>query len=538
MYVRDETPAGEPRYRARFYFDPNSITMASGNTHDIFVGRSGTIDVFRVQFRLSNGNYQVLAQLRNDGTTYTSSTWYTISDAQHYIEIDWAAATVAGANNGYISLWLDGVLRQTVSGIDNDTRRVDEARLGPLAGIDTGTRGTEYFDAFESRRLSYIGPAGGGPTPTPTFTPTATPTNTPTRTPTPTNTPTPTATATNTPTPGDTPTPTATATNTPTASNTPTPSYTPTPSNTPTATATPTPSNTPTPTATSTNTPTPSRTPTSTNTATATSTPTPSSTPTPTNTPSGSPRRSLQFDGTNDIVRAVNLPLSTQFTIEAWVKRTVDSGAYQTFLSDANSSYSQAMFSLFVDGGSLDCSGVSDQFAYYQVNGNTVQCSGVSADLGAWHHIAVSRDSSGTRRFFVDGVLRGTQTSTASPTDSSGVLTFGRAGDYSGEYFGGLLDEVRISNLAVYTANFTPPTAPLTSGPNTVALWHLDEGTGQTIADSSGNGRNGTLGTSSGADSADPLWVTDSPVGTASAPAQAPSTQSPFIYASTSARRR
>ncbi len=29
MYVRDDTPAGEARYRARFYFDPNSITTGA-----------------------------------------------------------------------------------------------------------------------------------------------------------------------------------------------------------------------------------------------------------------------------------------------------------------------------------------------------------------------------------------------------------------------------------------------------------------------------------------------------------------------------
>ena len=36
-----------------------------------------------------------------------------------------------------------------LSGVDNDTWRIDRARLGALTGIDTGTRGTYYFDAFE-----------------------------------------------------------------------------------------------------------------------------------------------------------------------------------------------------------------------------------------------------------------------------------------------------------------------------------------------------------------------------------------------------
>lgn len=56
---------------------------------------------------------------------------HVIADTLHSIEIDWQAATAAGANNGYITLWVDGILLQTLSNIDNDTRRVDEARLGP-----------------------------------------------------------------------------------------------------------------------------------------------------------------------------------------------------------------------------------------------------------------------------------------------------------------------------------------------------------------------------------------------------------------------
>jgi len=45
-----------------------------------------------------------------------------------------------------------------LTGVDNDTRRIDRIRLGALTGIDIGTRGAYYFDAFESRRQSYIGP--------------------------------------------------------------------------------------------------------------------------------------------------------------------------------------------------------------------------------------------------------------------------------------------------------------------------------------------------------------------------------------------
>jgi hypothetical protein len=45
-----------------------------------------------------------------------------------------------------------------LTAIDNDTRRIDSIQFGAVSEIDAGTRGTIYFDAFESRRQSYIGP--------------------------------------------------------------------------------------------------------------------------------------------------------------------------------------------------------------------------------------------------------------------------------------------------------------------------------------------------------------------------------------------
>ncbi|MCA9873222.1 MAG: S8 family serine peptidase [Anaerolineales bacterium] len=157
MYLRDSTPYQESRYRVRFYFDPNSIAMNAGNTHRIFAGRSSSAEVVRIDFRYASGAYQLRASARTDAGSYVNTSWYTISDAPHAVEFDWQAAS-AGANNGYLGLWIDTVLRQTKSGIDNDTMRIEEARLGPLSGLDSPTRGTELFDDFVSRRLNFIGP--------------------------------------------------------------------------------------------------------------------------------------------------------------------------------------------------------------------------------------------------------------------------------------------------------------------------------------------------------------------------------------------
>jgi hypothetical protein len=167
MYLTDQRPVAEPRYRARFYFDPNAILMTNGNAHFLFYGYQGTTSVvLRIEFRRFNDTYQLRAAALNDAPPTGAATWRTtsyviISDAPHYLELDWQAATAPGANNGSLTFWIDGVQRPSLTGLDNDTRRIDIARLGPIGGLDTGTRGSYYFDAFESRRRTYIGPVGG-----------------------------------------------------------------------------------------------------------------------------------------------------------------------------------------------------------------------------------------------------------------------------------------------------------------------------------------------------------------------------------------
>ena len=159
IYLTDDTPNAETRYRVRFYFDPNSITMASGDAHFIFKGFIGTgADILQVEFRNSAGAYQIRGKVLNDSSAFVVTNWFTITDAPHFIEVDWVASTGVGANNGGLSLRIDGFLQAALTGVDNDTSRIDRVRLGALAGMDAGTSGTYFFDAFESRRQNYIGP--------------------------------------------------------------------------------------------------------------------------------------------------------------------------------------------------------------------------------------------------------------------------------------------------------------------------------------------------------------------------------------------
>lgn len=324
-----------------------------------------------------------------------------------------------------------------------------------------------------------------GPTPTPTNTPPPTATNTPLPPP-PTSTITPLPTATN------TPGPTPTFTNTPTSTPTNTPGPTSTPTNTPlppTATATNTP---PPPTPTSTNTPLP----TATNTplpptATPTNTPLPTNTPTVTPTPSTS--SALSFDGSNDVVTAGQIPNPSAFTVEMWI-RPDDNFANQVLLVQADDNNG---WSVELNGGYLTMWLSTDQ------GWQPVQYTNLQLQAGQWYHVAATYNS-GSARVFVNGA--------ASATANVGTLTQGPAivlGGLSGySFFDGTIDELRISNVVRYNGAFTAPTAPFTADGNTLLLWSLDSGSGQTAVDESGNNRNGTLGNSGGSDGSDPTWVT------------------------------
>jgi RHS repeat-associated protein len=162
LYVTDNNPFSETHYRARFYYDPNNIVMASANVFTLFdaSNRSGTQQM-SVEFGRTASDFQVRAGIRNDAGTWSYLSYTNLMDGPHAFEIEWKAATASGANNGYLTLWMDGTQLGSLTGIDNDAALIDSARWGGVSGIDSGTRGTVYFDGFVSQRESYVGLDGG-----------------------------------------------------------------------------------------------------------------------------------------------------------------------------------------------------------------------------------------------------------------------------------------------------------------------------------------------------------------------------------------
>ena len=114
-----------------------------------------------------------------------------------------------------------------------------------------------------------------------------------------------------------------------------------------------------------------------------------------------------------------------------------------------------------------------------------------------WNHIALSYDiENGTSllRLYINGKLTGTKTDSSerTPRTVSKALVIGYYYDdgfISGTdlYFKGLIDSIKISNTAKYTADFTPAKLSL-GGEDTIAFWDFSGN----AEDSSANGLNGT----------------------------------------------
>ena len=110
-----------------------------------------------------------------------------------------------------------------------------------------------------------------------------------------------------------------------------------------------------------------------------------------------------------------------------------------------------------------------------------------STYVGKWTHIAVAREANGTTRMFFDGVQQGATANLGSTSLNSGSSTFnvGLLSVATGQHYNGLLSNVRVvKGSALYTANFTPPTTPLTAITGTSLLTAQDA---VTVTDASTN---------------------------------------------------
>ena len=91
------------------------------------------------------------------GQQEISTSWYPLTNSPHAVGLEWEASSSIGAEDGSLTLQIDGQQAEQLTGIDNDTLRVDSIKLGVLSASSAGISGSIYLDAFQSVRQGSLG---------------------------------------------------------------------------------------------------------------------------------------------------------------------------------------------------------------------------------------------------------------------------------------------------------------------------------------------------------------------------------------------
>jgi hypothetical protein len=166
------------------------------------------------------------------------------------------------------------------------------------------------------------------------------------------------------------------------------------------------------------------------------------------------------------------------YTVEFWLYQNAWPTTHSHFLSMATELYNWSIYQP-ADGGHRLVIGWVGNWAIDFANDSLV--------LNQWQHCAIVKNVANTY-CYVDGVETGLHGAAPGRTENvwsynstgtgTGGMVIGGGGiwDTSKNTLDGYLDEIRISNVARYTSNFTPPTAAFTSDANTKLLLHCEEG--------------------------------------------------------------
>ena len=200
----------------------------------------------------------------------------------------------------------------------------------------------------------------------------------------------------------------------------------------------------------------------------------------------------LVFDGAGDYVDCGKHPafdLTGQITVAAWIKVGAFDKAWQAIVTKGDSSWRIQRDSTR-NGIEFACTGLSVSGTSW---GNIV--GDINVNDGQWHHVAGVYDGA-AMYLYVDGVLDTSAPASGMIATNAFPVCIGEDGEWGGQAWTGLLDEIRLYNVALSQAQITALVTVENSAP--IARWRLDETEGAIAHDSAGS-HHGTL-------SGGPVW--------------------------------
>ncbi|MBL8817155.1 MAG: protein kinase [Planctomyces sp.] len=181
-------------------------------------------------------------------------------------------------------------------------------------------------------------------------------------------------------------------------------------------------------------------------------------------------RPALKFSSEDMVELPMSLPATnTECTLELWLKPSIEPGTSALLLKSA-------LGELSINAG---------RFRLYTFHGHGE--SELTVTPGQRIHLAGVNDSK-RRLIYLNGKLIGS-------TDDAGSVNPEQVPVkqwLAGSGFSGEIEAVRVSSVARYSQEFTPP-ANFETDNQTVALYQCDEGSGDVLNDSSGNGFHGKI---------------------------------------------
>ena len=206
----------------------------------------------------------------------------------------------------------------------------------------------------------------------------------------------------------------------------------------------------------------------------------------------------LSFDGTDDSVSVPDanaLDLTTSMTLSAWVKMDAVSNRFQALIYKERNG-NDGSYALEADSTVSSRPGLN-----FRTTGWQAARAPDPLSTATWAHLAATWDGT-TAKIYLNGTLVKTQTMTGTITTSTGLLKIGgTAITGSNQHVDALIDEVRIYNRAlsqveVQADKNTSVATQLEGAPpasTLVAAYGFDQGSGTTVADSSGYANDGTI---------------------------------------------
>ncbi|SVC10740.1 uncharacterized protein METZ01_LOCUS263594, partial [marine metagenome] len=210
-------------------------------------------------------------------------------------------------------------------------------------------------------------------------------------------------------------------------------------------------------------------------------------------------RNSLSFDGTDDYaITSVNsssfFTSNSSYTLELWYKTT--SGTHSddnvmligTYDRSGSGGATNGITALSIDPSNYGQPG-KDKFWADDMSLSVYSTSRI--DDNKWHHIAGVYDKENSKAYiFIDGVKEAEDVELGSHVDQGNTnkLRIGGIMPLISKtwYLAGSIGSARISKSMRYTSNFTPSETHENDS-NTTGLWNVNEGSGTTLNDLSGN---------------------------------------------------